>query len=289
MSARYLSAVILFTTAAAVHSAEIPAVPLEAESPDPALAKIVLVAGPKIQKTPAGAHEYAAGCRVLHHLLSQTPGVFPVLVADGWPKKPETFAGAKTVVFFGDGGGVQPMLKGDHLAQVQKLADAGVGLVNFHQNVDYPKDLGDRARGWLGGCYEPKFSLRAHWVAAFDKFPDHPVCRGVTPFTVDDGWLTKSRFVPDMKGVTPILRTRSPKDAVKVGASTDDIVCWAYDRPAGGRGFAFTGGHLHESWKEPGYRRLLVNGVLWSAGVDVPKDGAKADLDQADLPKFLGQ
>jgi len=49
----------------------------------------------------------------------------------------------------------------------------------------------------------------------------------------------------------------------------------------------FTGAHLHESLKEPGYRRLLTNGVLWSAGVDVPPGGAKVDLDAADLPKYL--
>ena len=41
--------------------------------------------------------------------------------------------------------------------------------------------------------------------ARFTTFPEHPVCRGVTPFTVNDGWLYKLRFVPGMKGVTPLL------------------------------------------------------------------------------------
>ena len=120
----------------------------------------------------------------------------------------------------------------------------------------------------------------------FDKFPDHPVSRGVTPFTIDDGWLYKSRFVEGMTGVTPILRTKSPKEKAKLEAG-DDIVCWAYDRPGGGRSFVFTGAHLHESFNEAGYRRLLTNGLLWAAGVDVPAGGAKVELVAADLPKYL--
>jgi hypothetical protein len=108
----------------------------------------------------------------------------------------------------------------------------------------------------------------------------------VTPFTIDDGWLYKTRFVPGLKGVTPILRTRSPKEKAKLDEG-DDIVCWAFDRPGGGRSFVFTGAHLHESFKEPGYRRLLTNGLLWAAGVDVPAGGVKAELDPADLSKYL--
>src|SRR5271163_686323 len=54
--------------------------------------KIVLVAGSNFYKP--GEHEYVAGCAVLMDLLRQTKGVFPVLAVD-WPKKAETFAGAR--------------------------------------------------------------------------------------------------------------------------------------------------------------------------------------------------
>ena len=44
---------------------------------------------------------------------------------------------------------------------------------------------------------------------------------------------------------------------------------------------------LHASLAEEGYRRFLVNGILWSAGLDVPAAGAPVKLDAADLPKYL--
>lgn len=257
--------------------------PVEQQPADAQAAKIVLIAGSNAFKP--GEHEYVGGCAVLSDLLKQTPGVAPVLALD-WPKKPETLRGARAVVFFFDGGDKHGVLQGDRLAQVQKLAASGVGIVQLHQAADYPKDLGERARTWAGAAWEKGFSQRAHWVATFQEFPDHPICRGVKPFTVDDGWLTKLRFVEGMKGVTPLLRTAAPK-AVQKPQGSEDVVAWAYERPGGGRTFTFTGGHLHSSFKQEGYRRFLVNGILWSAGLEVPAGGAKVDLEAEKLPSYL--
>lgn len=255
---------------------------IEEQPTDAKATKIVLVAGSNFFK--AGEHEYVPGCAALADLLRQTPGVFPVIAID-WPKKAETFAGAKAVVFFFDGAEKHGVLKDDRLAQLQKLADAGVGLVHFHQAVDYPKDLSERARGWLGGVFEKGHSQRAHWVSEFKTFPEHPVCRGVTPFKIDDGWLYKLRFVPEKKGITPIMRTVKMADGDR---NVDDaIVAWTYERPGGGRSFSFTGGHLHASLAEEGYRRLLTNGILWSAGIEIPAGGAPVALDKEKLNKYL--
>ena len=266
------------------HSAELPkGLILEEQPKEAKQVKIVLVAGSNFFK--AGEHEYIGGCGVLMDLLRQTPNVFPVLAVD-WPKKAETLANARAVVFFFDGGDKHALLKDDRLAQVQKLADAGAGLVHFHQVIDYPKDLGERARGWTGAAWEKGFSQRAHWISEFKSFPEHPIRRGLTPFKIDDGWLSKVRFVADKKGVTPLLRTVSPK-AGKSDAGDDAIVSWAYERTNGGRSFTFTGGHLHQSFAEEGYRRFLVNGILWSAGLEIPTGGALVKLDAADLPRYL--
>ncbi len=246
--------------------------------------KIVLVAGSNFLKP--GEHEYAAGCAVLRDLLKQTSGVKPVLSVD-WPSNPETFAGAKAVVFFFDGAEKHALLQGDRMVQMQKLLDAGVGLVQMHQAIDYPKDLGDRVRGWCGAAWEKGYSQRAHWVTEFKTFSDHPICRGVRPFKIDDGWLYKLRFAAEMKGVTPLLRTADPKAPAGQKGSSDDIVCWAYERTGGGRAFTFTGGHLHSSFAEEGYRRLLVNGILWAAGAEIPAAGAPVVLDAGDLKKYL--
>lgn len=250
---------------------------------DPKLAKIVLIAGSNFFKP--GEHEYVAGCAVLRDLLRQTPEVFPVLALD-WPKKPETLVGAKAVVCLFDGGDKHALLAADRMAQMRKLADEGVGLVGFHQFVDVPKDVGDRMRDLMGAAWEKGYSQRAHWITRFGTFAEHPVSRGVTPFQIDDGWLFKLRFVPEMKSVAPLLRTVSPK-AASQELTDEAIVAWLYERPNGGRSFNFTGTHLHVSLAEEGYRRFLVNGILWSAGVEIPKTGAPVSLTPEGLNKYL--
>ncbi|MCL2347090.1 MAG: hypothetical protein FWC50_02395, partial [Planctomycetaceae bacterium] len=52
-----------------------------------------------------------------------------------------------------------------------------------------------------------------------------------------------------------------------------EYLAWCDTRPDGGRGFGFTGGHSHWLWGNPDYRKLLLNGIVWTAGVDVPNDG----------------
>ena len=281
---RVLSPILLLLVFGSLSTAEPMKPAIEEQPKDPKAVKIVLIAGSNFFKV--GEHEYLAGCAVLADLLKQTPNVAPVLALD-WPKNEETFKGAKAVVFLFDGGPKHALLKEDRLAQVRKLADAGVGLVHFHQVIDYPKDLGDRARGWTGAAWEQGHSQRAHWIADFQKFPEHAITRGVAPFKIDDGFLTKIRFVPELKGVTPLLKTASPKAAEGVAASNDAIVAWAYERKDGGRAFTFTGMHLHVSFAEEGYRRFLVNGILWAAGVEIPKEGAPVKLAADDLKKYL--
>jgi len=178
-------------------------------------------------------------------------------------------------------------LVGDHAKEIQTLIDVKAGLTQFHQSVDYPKDFGERARSWSGACFEKGLSQRAHWIAEFKDFPKHDIFNGVTSFKIDDGWLWKLRYVEGMKGVTPLLRTDNPKATAKPANVNESTISWAYDRPAGGRTFNFTGGHLHNSFSQEGYRRYLVNGILWSAGVEVPKEGAKVDLDAKVLDAAL--
>ncbi|AWM40622.1 Trehalose utilization [Gemmata obscuriglobus] len=280
--ATLLAAALIMPALAAAADPPKNAPPIEPPA-DPKATKIVLIAGSNYYK--AGEHDYVANCAVLADLLKQTPNVAPVLALD-WPKKADTLDNAKAVVFLFDGAEKHQALKGERLAQVQKLMDAKAGLVQFHQTADYPKDFGAKAREWSGGAWEKGAGERAHWVTTFDRFPEHPVCNGVKPFKIDDGYLFKNTFVAGMKGVTPVLRTWNPKTTAKPTGG-QDVVAWTYERPEGGRAFTFTGAHLHASFAEEGYRRLLVNGILWAAGVDVPKEGAKVDLDPSELPKYL--
>ena len=265
-------------------------VPLEVQPTDPGLTKIVLVAGQRSHGP--GEHEFFAGSAILMKLLKQTPGVFPVMARDGWPKNPKTFDNARAVVFYMDGGGGHPILQKDHRAVVQKLIDKGVGFVNLHYAVEYPKSQSDHILAWLGGYYETGFSTNPHWKADFKSLPEHPITRGVKPFALQDEWYFNIRFTPASRGVLPILKATPPDGkrgtaAAKKHPGREEVVAWAFDRPGGGRSFGFTGGHFHRNWGDENFRRIVTNAVLWSAGVEIPRNGARVALDPAELKKNL--
>jgi type 1 glutamine amidotransferase len=265
-------------------------VPLEKQPTDPKLTKIVLVAG-RASHGP-GDHEFFAGSAILMKMLKQTPGVFPVLARDGWPKNPKTLEDAKAVVFYMDGGGGHPILNKGHKEAVQKLIDKKVGFVNLHYAVEYPKSQSDHVLSWLGGYYETGFSTNPHWVAKFDTFPKHPITRGVKPFEIRDEWYFNIRFKPESKGVTPILEATPPEGVrgtpdAKKHKGRKEIVAWAFDRADSGRSFGFTGGHTHKNWGDENFRRLVVNAILWSAGIEIPVGGAKVEMDPGELKRNL--
>ena len=40
-----------------------------------------------------------------------------------------------------------------------------------------------------------------------------------------------------------------------------------HQRPDSGRSFGFLGGHFHDNFGKEPFRRSIVNGILWTAGV----------------------
>jgi hypothetical protein len=265
-------------------------VPIEVQPTDPGLTKIVLVAGR--QSHGPREHEFFAGCAILMKLLKQTPGVAPVMARDGWPKDPETFKNAKSVVFYMDGGGGHPILQGNHKEVVQKLMDGGVGFVNLHYAVEYPKKYNKSIFSWLGGYYETDYSTNPHWVADLKVAPNHPIGNGVKPFSINDEWYFNIRFPKETTGISWILKATPPDDKrgtkeARKHKGCEEYLAWAFERPNQGRSFGFTGAHFHKNWGDENFRRVVVNAILWTAKVDVPKEGARVELDPADLNKNL--
>ena len=249
--------------------------------------RIVLVAGDTAKVDVLGHHDYLAGCQCLQDLLRQTPGVEAVRVNDGWPEDESVFNGAASIVFYTDGGGKQAFLKTpERIARMQSLVDAGVGLVLIHQAVDFPDEQADMGRAWIGGVYRKAKSGRGHWPSVHSQFPAHPISRGVEPWKIKDGWLNGLQFADGMTGVTPLVWSGKEVEESRAGLDAH-IVGWAYERPHGGRSFSFTGLDAHEAWELPGVRQLMVNGVLWSAGVEIPSTGAPCAITPEQLTAML--
>jgi type 1 glutamine amidotransferase len=301
---RLLSALILLTPFASVRADEPPKfnpydqskVELEKEPPADFKGKRILIVAGRKSHGP-GDHEFFAGSAILCDLLRQTPGVWPIMARDGWPKNEKLFDTADCIVMYMDGGGGHPAISPQHMKVIQKQLDRGCGWVNIHYAVEYPVKQGDRdiagpVKGWLGGYYETGYSINPHWDARIRSLPKHDITKGVKPFTLRDEWYYGMRWIDDMKGVTPILQALPPDNTrstayTKMHKGEIETMAWAFERKDGGRSFGFTGGHFHRNWADEDFRRLVVNAILWCAKVDVPEGGAPVKFDPADLNKNL--
>ncbi|MEW6359709.1 MAG: ThuA domain-containing protein [Planctomycetota bacterium] len=232
-----------------------------------------------------GAHAHYAGCQLLATRLSEAmPDRVQAVVSLGWPTDPAVLEGASAVVVYCDGGS----LISRHIKELEPLMSKGAGLACLHYTLDVSGSQEARARmlDWIGGYYEQHWSVNPCWEAAFKELPQHPVTRGVRPFAIFDEWYYHMRFPEGMAGVTPILTavppdiTRKSPDgphtgnpAVRARLGMPEHVAWAFQRPNGGRGFGFTGGHFHWNWAHNDFRKLVLNGIVWVAGQEVPPDG----------------
>jgi type 1 glutamine amidotransferase len=245
-----------------------------------------------------GAHDHLAGCMLLAKSLNESslPIEATVLHYD-WPRDPKALDGVDCVVMYGDGGNGH--MVNDHLAEMDALAKKGIGIVCLHYGVEVPKgESGDRFLDWIGGYFETNWSVNPHWIAKYTKLPEHPITRGVKPFEIEDEWYYHMRFRDGMRGVTPILTALPPKETlsrpngthsgnpdVRAAVARGEVqhMAWATERPDGGRGFGFTGGHFHWNWSDPNFRKLVLNGIAWCAKVEVPADGV------SDKPKTMAE
>jgi type 1 glutamine amidotransferase len=249
--------------------------------------KVVLVAGKASHGW--GEHDFPASTYALRKCLDQVPSVVAADYYDGWPSDPSAFDNADTLVFYMDGGSGHPMIQGDRLAVLDALMRKGVGMACIHYAVEVPADRGGKEfKDWIGGYYETHWSTNPHWVADIKEIPEHPITRGVSPFKILDEWYYNMRFQDGMKGVTPILSAAPPDETRKTEEAAKhpgrpEILAWAAERPDGGRGFGFTGGHFHATWKDENFRRLVLNAALWTAGAEVPPGGVETHPTEQDF------
>lgn len=263
--------------------------------------KILLIAGRASHGT--GAHEFRAGCLLLKQCLDQVPGIKSEVHFNGWPESDKAFEGVDAVFIYADGGAGHPAIRPERLKLLGDLMKKGVGLGCAHYAVEVPKDKGGpEFLEWIGGYFETFWSVNPHWDAEFTKLPEHPITRGVKPFKIRDEWYYHMRFPEGMKGVTPIL-TALPPDSTRgrEGASSPhggnphvqarkgmpEHVMWAIERPDGGRGFGFTGGHFHKNWGDNNFRKVVLNAMLWTAKADVPANGVVSTVTPDQLEQNL--
>ncbi len=223
---------------------------------------------------PFATHMYLHTGGMLAECLKLS-GKIETVVSDGWPKDAETLAGVQTIVLYMTPA-AEFLLDGPHRAEFEKLMKRGVGLVTLHwassvhqQNL---KRLGPTWMSYLGGTWVSNVGLHTGKSPLRQLAPDHPISRGWEEYEIHDEYYLNPTIGEQ---TTPILEVMAADKPVVVG--------WAFERENGGRAFGTTLGHYYRNFQQEPFRRMIVNGILWSAKVDVPQDGAKVNLAEGKL------
>jgi hypothetical protein len=249
-----------------------------------------------------GNHEFLAAAIYLARTLNaHYPDAYAVVHTKAkWPQDLR-HADAVIVLLNHGGSAVNPA--------VQEAVGRGAGFMAIHYGVEVNKgEQGRHYLHWLGGYFEPFWSVNPWWTPDFKEIPRHPVTRGVRPFAIQDEWYYHMRFVEGQKGVTPILAALPPLETIKdegkkatshggnpdvwaeVSAGKKQVMAWAYDRPDGGRGFGFTGLHRHANLAEANFRTLLLNAAAWVSKLEVPAGGVPSKpLDRDALEQLIDE
>ncbi|MGD9645023.1 MAG: ThuA domain-containing protein [Pirellulales bacterium] len=256
------------------HAAE----PAAADNARDNTAKKILLIGAEKDGHPYRTHEYMPVCEVLAKCLRQTEGVEPV-VSRGWPTDAAVAAGASSIVVYVPWG-ANTLFEGPQRGQVKQLLDDGAGLVALHWATGAEKDeYGQLWLDQLGGWFHTDFSPIQHLERRLHiADPHHPIARGVSDFTLFDEFYFKLRFADGAKPLVTVDFEGSPQ-----------TIAWTYVRPGSqaddkaGRSFGCDAGHYHKNFGNDYFRRLVINGILWTAHVEIPAGGAPANLAPADL------
>jgi hypothetical protein len=154
----------------------------------------------------------------------------------------------------------------DDLLKQKKIGMVLIHYANWAENW--------RAReyylNWTGGLWVQTASKNPvdEWSMTLQN-KKHPVLRGVKPWTYRDEVFCRF-FLPADARRTNLLLASPKEDKFRIGPQ---IAAWAYQRDDGGRSFVFGGLDFRDNLAQDNYRRFLLNGIAWAAGIEIPKRG----------------
>ncbi len=256
---------------------------------------VLIVVGP--DNHGPGSHEPIAGARLLKHCIEklQEPSGNTAEVVDRWPTK-EQQQKAATVVFLGD---TFPANRFENvsrnLADLHRMMNRGCGIVCIHYATGLKKEdvsaSGEHPLlGWMGGYFANPGSMHhVSYARVFDKAritpgqAEHPVLRGWKEFVIRDEPYGNNYFGPNENkpapNVTILATSMQPPEAPK-----REAVAWCVQRADKGRGFGIVMPHFYKNWANHDLRTFVLNGILWTAGIEIPKNGVNSSTP--DLKAF---
>jgi hypothetical protein len=221
-------------------------------------------------------HTYLSDCELLAKCLRQTDGVEAV-VSNGWPEDPAVVQGVTAIVLHTRLGGTV-LFRGPQRRLVEEMMKQGVGVTAIHWGTGAETPEGGPWLQTMGAWFNAEGDGFSRYLVQASRLrqadPKHPVCRGWSDFDLREEYYFDLCFLP---GAHPVMDTVVEGKTCPVG--------WVYERPhtKGGRSFGFVGGHFHDNFGIREFRQAVVNGILWTAHLDVPETGAPITITPKDM------
>lgn len=221
-------------------------------------------------------HTYLSDCELLATCLRQTDGVETV-VSNGWPKDPAAVKDVTAIVLHNRLGGTM-LFRGPHRRQVDEMLKRGVGLAAIHWGTGAETPEGGPWLQAMGAWFNAEGDGFSRYLVQTSLLRQtdakHPVCRGWHDFNLREEYYFQLCFLPQAQ---PVMATVIEGKSWPIG--------WVYERrnSAGGRSFGFVGGHFHDNFGIREFRQAVVNGILWTAHLDVPENGAPIAITPKDM------
>ena len=255
--------------------------------------QVLIVVGPS--NHPPGSHEVAAGGRLIEYCLENALNVTGIRAetVTAWPADRQQLQRVSSVVFTGDR--FPPMEMPDReriMEDLARMMNHGCGLVCYHYATGLganhvAEDGSHPLLEWMGGyfatrCKHHQSVARVYPQATIEPTRgEHPVLRGWKAFTIHDEPYINNYFGKNGMAdhVTALATSMLPPEAPK-----RETVAWAVARADGGCGVGVVMPHFYRNWAQDDLRKLILNGIVWSAKIDVPADGVRTTLP--DLATF---
>lgn len=238
--------------------------------------KRLLLVGQSSDGHPPGTHEFMAGVRVVEALLKPFAAEIQtsaVKADEPWPEGPKLIDAADGVVLLVTQGARWMQTDPERHAAFKRLAARKGAIVALHWSIGAQDEqfiAGQLALlGGTRGGPQRRYVVLENDVHLGERA--HPILRGLGDFRIKDEFYYRLDLVAPNAAFHPLLTT--PIEG------REETICWAWERPDGGRSFGYVGIHFHANWERLEYRRLVTQAILWTLDLPIPDAGVKADVD----------
>ncbi len=171
-----------------------------------------------------------------------------------------------------------------YLNQIDSLQAAGMGIMMLHWGITAEGNAPatEHYLRWFGEAGHPNYTQNplGFWkITPIKAGEKHPIMRGVNAWTYKDEIFSRLVVNPGDPYRTDLLMGESPQtNQSEVGSPKGVIsprcVASVYEKGKQ-RGVLWGGMDYHSALLNENYLRFVLNEIVWTAGIDVPKGGVK--------------